>query len=411
MAEDRYLQKTLPGGLTLLAEKMSGVQSAAMMLLLPAGSATDPEDQQGVSTVLSDLVLRGAGNRDSRQLVDHLDGLGLQRSSSVGIYHAHFSCAAVADKVIEGLGVYADIVRRPTMPESGFEAARDLALQALAGIEDEPRQKLLIALRERHFPAPFGRNPIGRAEDLEALELDQCKADFAHRYHAKGGILALAGNLDFDVVTKQVEKYFGDFGGASPLPPEYVKVTERFAFQEHASEQTHIGVAYETINETDEDYYAMCLAKETLGGGMSGRLYTELREKRGLVYNVSAGYNGLKGLGAVFCYAGTSNERAQMTLDCILATLRSLGHGITSEELERSRIGLKASVIMQGESTSSRAAGIAHDYFLRGRIRTLDEMKAKINEVTLDRVNAFLKRCSPDDFTVVIVGPKALKVK
>src|SRR5438309_10355688 len=140
---DRYFQHTFPNGLTLLGEKMPGMQSAAMTLLVAAGAAIDPREGSGTSSVLSDLVLRGAGPRDSRQLTDYLDSLGLQRSSSVGAHHSRFSCAALAEKVFEGLPVYADIVRRAHLPEPGFMAARDLALQSLAGIDDDPRQKLL----------------------------------------------------------------------------------------------------------------------------------------------------------------------------------------------------------------------------------------------------------------------------
>src|SRR3954451_15245664 len=113
---DRYFQKTFPNGLTLLIERMPGMQSAAMSLTMDAGASTDPVDRSGAATVLAELVLRGAGDRDSRQLTEYLDTLGLQRSSGVGIYHARFACAGVRDKVIEGLATYADIVQRPKMP-------------------------------------------------------------------------------------------------------------------------------------------------------------------------------------------------------------------------------------------------------------------------------------------------------
>ena len=115
MAE-RYFQHTFENGLTLLAERMPGMQSAAMTVLLPAGSSTDPVDRLGAATVISDLVLRGAGERDSRQLTDYLDSLGLQRSSSVGVHHSRFSSAALAPKVLEGMAAYADIIRRPHLP-------------------------------------------------------------------------------------------------------------------------------------------------------------------------------------------------------------------------------------------------------------------------------------------------------
>ena len=407
---DRYFQHTFPNGLTLLAERMAGMQSAAMTILVPAGSSTDPVDRLGAATVISDLVLRGAGNRDSRQLTDYLDSLGLQRSSSVGVHHSRFSCAALAPKVLEGMGAYADIIRRPHMPENGFAAARDLALQALSGLDDEPRQKLLIKLREWHFPSPYGRNSMGEKDDLEKLTLDLCKADFQRRYHARGSILAIAGNVDFKEVTGAVEQLFGNWNGAAPQDVELLPPPGNFHHENQESEQTHIGIAYPSIPETDKDYYVVRLAMEVLSGGMSGRLFTEVREKRALCYSVWAGYSSLKGQGSIFGYAGTSNDRAQATLDCFMTELHRLTEGVTQAELDRAKTGLKASTIMQGESTSARAGAIAHDFFMRGRIRTLDEIKNAIDSVTVDQVNAYLRQHKPGPFTIVTVGPKELKL-
>jgi len=387
---------------------MPGTQSAAMTLLLPAGSATDPNGQSGSATVLSDLVLRGAGSRNSRQLTDHLDSLGLQRSNSVGVFHTRFSAAAVGPRVLDGLPTYADIVRRAHLPEDGFTAARDLALQALAGIDDEPRQKLLIKLREQYLPWPYGRNSMGSPKDVAELRLDQMRADYAARYNARGAILAIAGNVDVQAWKSAIETHFGDL----PAGAEE-KITKRpppgsFLHEEQQSEQTHIGVAYASIPETDPEYYVARMAVEILSGGMSGRLFTEVREKRGLCYSVSAGYSSLKDQGSIVCYAGTSNDRAQATLDCLVGELYRLEAGVAHAELERAKIGLKSSTIMQGESTSSRCGAIAHDWWMRGRLRTLDEIKAAIDAVTVDRVNAYLKKNKPGPFTTVIVGPKAL---
>jgi len=407
---ERYFQHTFANGLTLLAEKMPGMQSAAMTLLLPAGSSTDPVDRSGSATVLSDLVLRGAGERDSRQLTDYLDSLGLQRSSSVGVHHSRLGCAAVREKVVEGLATYADIVRRPRLPQDGFAAARDLALQALAGIDDEPRQKLMIKLREWHFPSPYGRNSMGNREDLEKLTLELCKADWKQRYHARDAILAVAGNLDFARLRTEVERYFGSWDGRPVAEFAIMPPPGNFHHEQQKSEQTHIGIAYPSVPETDEHYYTVRLAIEVLSGGMSGRLFTEVREKRGLCYSVWAGYSSLKGRGSILGYAGTSNDRAQATLDCLIVELHRLSEGVTAAELDRAKTGLKASTIMQGESTSARAGAIAHDYFMRGRIRTLEEIKQAIDSVTVDMVNAYLKKHKPGPFTIVTVGPKELKV-
>ncbi|MEO6435079.1 MAG: pitrilysin family protein, partial [Tepidisphaeraceae bacterium] len=315
-----------------------------------------------------------------------------------------------SEKVMEGLPVYADIVRRAHLPETGFEAARDLALQALEGIEDDPRQKLLIKLREWHFPSPFGRSSMGRESDLEKLTLDLAKADYGRRYHADESILAVAGNIDFEQIKAEVARHFGDWNGSQPAAIEVMPPPGNFHHEHQDSEQTHIGIAYPSIPETHEDYYTLRLAMEVLSGGMSGRLFTEIREKRALVYSVWAGYSSLKGSGSILGYAGTSNDRAQATLETFIAEIHRFTGGISEGELSRAKIGLKASTIMQGESTSARCGSIAHDFFMRGRIRTLDEIKNAIDSVTLDQVNAYLKQNKPGPFTIVTVGPKELKL-
>jgi predicted Zn-dependent peptidase len=406
----RFLQHTFPNGLTLLAEQMPGMQSGAMTLLVTAGSSSDPSNRSGAATVLADLILRGAGERDNRQLTEYLDSLGLQRSSSVGVHHTRLGCAALADKVIEGLSAYADIVQRPQMPGPGFQAGRDLALQALAGIDDDPRQKLMIKLREWAWPSPYGRTSMGTKESLEALTLEDCKSDLATRFGPKNAIIAFAGNIDFEQLKSEVDKHFGSWKqqpgttiSQTPPPGNLYHVTQE-------SEQTHIGIAYPSITETHPDYYSARMAVEILSGGMSGRLFTEVREKRGLCYSVGASYSSLKEFASIFGYAGTSNDRAQATLDCFIAELHRLSDGVTNEELDRAKIGLKASTIMTGESTSARAGTIAHDFFIRGRIRTLEEIKETIDAVTVDQVNAYLKRNKPGPFTIVTVGPKPLNV-
>jgi predicted Zn-dependent peptidase len=406
----RFFQHTFSNGLTLLGEKIPAMQSAAMALLLPAGSAGDPAHLSGSAAVLSDLVLRGAGNRDSRQLTDYLDSLGLQRSAGASVYHTRFGCAAVAERVIESLPAYADIILRPHLPADGFKAARDQALQALAGLKDDPRQMLLVKLRESFLPFPLGRNPMGNPADLKQLTLDSCRRQWKKRYHGNGAILALAGNIDFRRIKSSTEKYFADLPKSSDSPLKLVWPSIAAHHVKQKSEQTHIGIAYPAPPETDPDYYAIRAAMEAFGGGMSSRLFTEVREKRALCYSVWAGYTTLTKMGAILSYAGSSNDRAQATLDCIVSEIHRLSKGITQPELDRAKIGLKAGTIMQGESTSARCGAIAQDFFMRGRIRTLSEIEREIDKLTLKRVNAYLRDHPPGPFTIVTVGPRPLKI-
>jgi predicted Zn-dependent peptidase len=407
---DRYFQHTFDNGLTLLAERMPGMRSAAMTLLIPAGSGGDPDDAAGTATVLADLILRGAGERDNRGLTEHLDSLGLQRSSSVGVYHTRLGCAALAEMVDAALPAYADIVLRPHLPADGFVAARDLAMQSLEGIEDEPRQKLMVKLREVYFPWPLGRNSLGEKGHLQRMTLDGARADRSRRYVPTGSIAAFAGDLDFAALRDRVGGLFSAWPGGSPPALRPTPPARQYHFEQQETEQTHIGLAWPTVDESHEDYYVARVAYEVLGGGMSSRLFTEVREKRALCYSVSAGYASLKGHGCVLGYAGTSNERAQATLDCYLEEVRRFGSGgVESGELERAKIGLKASTIMSGESTSARAAAIAHDYFMRGRIRDMEEIKRSIDAVTVERVNRFLASRPVGTPTVVVLGPRELR--
>lgn len=406
---DRFLLHTFPNGMTLLGERMPGVRSAAMSLLVPGGAASDPPARLGLATVLVELMLRGAGNRDSRALTEHLDRLGLQRGASAQLYHLRLGCAAAAERVMESLDAYADIVRRPTLPGDGFEPARELALQALDGLEDDPRSRVSILLREAHWPDPFGRNPMGVRGHLEQLTLDETREQFRRQVGARGSILAVAGDIDFDRLLGRFDPLFADWTGGEEPPTASAAPAPASHFHQAATEQTHIGIAWPSVPETSDDYYVARVAAEVLSGGMSGRLFTEVREKRGLCYAVGAGYGALLDRGSLFGYAGTTPERAQATLDQFVHEVRRLAEGVRPDEVDRARTGLKSATIMSGESTSARSSAIAADFFIHGRIRTLDEVKRGIDDVTVERVNEYLRRHPPGPFTIVVLGPRPLR--
>jgi predicted Zn-dependent peptidase len=152
------------------------------------------------------------------------------------------------------------------------------------------------------------------------------------------------------------------------------------------------------------------VAVSVLSGGMSARLFTEVREKRGLCYAIGARYHGLKEAAGIMCYAGTTPEKAQETLDVIMVEFNRLSEGISEEEISRAKVGLKSSLILQSESSSSRAGGIGGDYYMLGRVRSLDEIKNKIEETSVDSVLGFLRNNRFKDFTVVTIGPTQLTI-
>jgi predicted Zn-dependent peptidase len=402
---------TFDNGLTLLAERMEHVRSAALNFLVPAGCVYDPPRHRGIASVLSDLVTRGAGPRDSRALSLALDNLGLDRDESVGSLHTRFWGATLARNLPAALALYADILRRPHLPEEEIPAVQALALQDLSSLEDEPRQKVLIELRRRHYPMPLGQDRRGTREGIENLNGAIIRRHYERLFQPQGTILSVAGNIEWNPLLNQVGELFGDWPTGTPPAIKLKKPASPKAHIPKETTQTQIGIAYPSVPFGHPEYYAAQGAVNVLSGGMSSRLFTEVREKRGLCYAVWASYQTFKDRGSVLCYAGTTNERAQETLEVTLGELERLVEGIEPEEVERVQAGLKSSLIMQEESTAARAGSLASDWYYLGRVRSFDEIQAAINGLTPETIVAHLRRHPPRDFTIVTLGPKPLRLR
>lgn len=402
---------TLSNGMILLAERMPHVRSAALNFLVPAGCAYDPPEYLGMASVLSDLITRGAGARDSRELTLALDNLGLDRDESVGTLHSRFWGATLARNLPAALEIYADILRRPHLPAQEMDAVKALAFQDLQGLEDEPRQKVLIELRRHLYPSPLGQDRRGTAEGIARIDATVVRAHYERLFQPRGAILSVAGNVDWPALRDQVERLFGDWKGDDEPTLKLGKQPGRRAHLAKDTTQTQIGIAYPSVPFGHPDYYAAMGAVNVLSGGMSSRLFTEVREKRGLCYSVWASYSTFKDRGSVLAYAGSTNERAQETLDVTLGELIRLQEGIEEEEVERVQAGLKSSLIMQEESTSARAGTLASDWYYLGRVRSYDEIQSAIDALTPRSILAHLRRYPPRDFTIVTLGPKPLRLK
>jgi len=400
----------LANGLTLVAERIPGVRSAAMTLLVPVGAATDPAGASGSATVLSDWLLRGAGDRDSRDLTSHLDSLGVQRGSGAETMYLRFSASMLAKNLAAVLPVYGDIVQRPQLPDDGFEPSVDLAIQQLDAIEDEPSHKLGLLLRQQHYDYPFGRPSVGIKSELETLSAQRLRADALARLTPAGSILAVAGIFDFPALKDAVEKAFAGWD-RKPAPTAASALAPRGVLHDtRDTNQVQIGLGYDSVPESHPDSILVQTANAVMSGGMGARLFSEIREKQGLCYSVQAGYHSLKHIAAIFGYAGTAPDRAQQTLDSFLVELRRLKDGVTQDEFDRAITGMKSRVIMQGESSSARAGAIAYDFYHRGRPRSLAEVRTQIEGVTLKKVNDYVAAHPPGALTVVTIGPKPLEV-
>jgi predicted Zn-dependent peptidase len=410
VAQDTY-HHTYANGLTLLLERMEHVRSAALYFLVPGGCIYDPPQHLGVASVLSDLITRGAGKRGSRELTLALDNLGVDRDESVGGLHVHFWGATLARNLPATLDIYADILLRPHLPQEEMEAVQALALQDIQSLEDEPRQKVLIELRKHHYPPPLGQDRRGTVEGIQSLNATVVRDHYQKLFRPRGTILSVAGNVDWEPLRNQVGRLFGDWpDGPEPAVTYGTQPTAR-AHVTKETTQTQIALAYASVPVGDPDYYNAQGAVNVLSGGMSSRLFTEIREKEGLCYAVWARYSTFKDRASIMCYAGSTNDRAQRTLDLLLRELGRVREGIEAEEVARVQAGLKSSLIMQQESTYARAGALASDWYFLGRVRSFDEIQAAIDGLTAQGIVTHLNRCPPGDFTIVTLGPNPLQLK
>ncbi len=404
------LSHELANGLVLVGEPTASVESVAFSFLLPGGCCYDPPQRSGLAALTCEMTLRGAGQRDSRAWISDLENLGVERGESVGVSQTSFSGATLRNNLHAALELFADLLLRPHLPADQLEAGRCVCLQELRGIDDEPSQKLMIELRRRRYPDPWGRSSHGDEPSLRAATIDNVRAFHTQHYRPNGTILAVAGNFDWQRLCDQAELLFGEWhsnrvqepSGRNGLPPD-----NHLPFE---SNQSHLGVAYPTIPYKHPDYFQAWAAVGILSSGSSSRLFTEVRERRGLCYTVYASLHTQRDRASVLCYAGTTSERAQETLDVTVQELRKLGDGIQPGELDRLKARIKSSLIMQQESTAARSGAIARDWYHLGRARTLDEVGRLIDGLSAESINAFLRENPPSDLLIVTLGPEPLEV-
>jgi predicted Zn-dependent peptidase len=396
-------------GLVLVAEKIESAQSLAMAMLLPAGTAQEPDDQIGVATLLSDMMFRGSETMSSREHSDAMDDLGLDRSTSVDSLFLRLNATMIHNKLDDALPLLFDMVLKPALTEENLEPARDLAIQGLEALEDEPQQKTFIALRQRHYRYPMNRCTFGEIEAIENMTVEQVQTFKDKTFVPGGTILSFAGQFDFEHLKAKVGELLGDWQGSCEEVSLSGEPKRGYEHLKAESQQVHIGMAYDAVDETDEEAAMLQRAAiAVLSGGMSGRLFTEVREKRGLCYAVYGTYASNKLMGVVLGYAGTTPQRAQETLDVMRGEFVRLSEGIEQSEFDRAMVGMKTRLVMQGESTRARASAIAMDQHTFGSPRTLDQLIAQVDAVTLDQLNEYVKANVPGAMTIITIGPDAL---
>lgn len=405
-----FYEHRFDNGLVLLAEPMPWLRSAAFSIVLPAGCQYDPLSRCGLASLTCDMIQRGCGSRDNRKFIEDLEFLGADYGVSASVYHAVIGGTVRSVNLLPTLSIFADLVCQPWLPPEQLDDAKMVCYQEIRSLDDDLAQKAMLALRLRHYGDPLGRNSSGQIQGIEPIVIDEVREFCRSHFRSGQTVISVAGNIDWPRLRDEVGRLFAKMSPGEPPPVVKSPALHGIEHIPFESQQTHICLAYPSVTYSHPDYFLARGAVGVMSDGLSSRLFSEVREKRGLCYTVFATLHSLRDRACLLCYAGTSADRAQETLDVLIQQFRNLRDGITRDELSRLKVQIRSGLIMQQESSRSRASSIAGDWFHLGRVRSLDEVNQRINDLSMEDINDYLRDHPLAHGDLVTLGPKALEI-
>jgi predicted Zn-dependent peptidase len=404
------LDRTLSNGLRFVGERIERSQGVALALRIPAGAKDDPGNKFGLANLVKETLFKGTRKHNARKLSDAFDYYGIRHGESTGTESTTVSLRFLPEHLDPAMELLREVLSEPAFPNKECETAKVQSIQEIKHLDDEPLSKVFVLLKELYFGAEWGHLELGTEQSLPEISRADIEAFWKARYIPAGTIVAAAGIFDADRLTAKLETLLSNIGEGwadeTPAPAP----TQRISRHIHKdSEQTQIALAFPCVPRNAPDYYAARTAIGVLSGGMSGRLFTEIREKRALVYSVGAQAVSLRGSGAVYAYAGTTAPRAKETLTLLKAELQRLGQDVNTEEIERAKVGFKAHLLMDQESTGSRSRELLDDVYYENRVVPVAEVVRKIDAVTLDDVKRYWSAHPFDPYTLVTLGREPLE--
>ena len=402
---------TLKNGIEVVAESMPGAQSVVVAFRFGFGARDDPADRLGLACVAEETLLKGTPNRDARSIYDAFDSLGARRGSATAVEFTEFQAQILPRHFAEGLRLYAEVFRGASFPDQQVAVAKTLALEELKRLEDNPTHQVLYMTYQAGLGDPMGRNPLGEAPTITAIGPADVR-EFWRRFCSPQRLLiSMAGGLGTETMFRAVDEAFGSWERSGPPPrdPLPISVADRTVHHTKQSEQAHICLLFSAAPRGHALYYPTQLTVAVLSGSGSSRLFTEVREKRGLAYSVSASYRARRGGGLIALYAGTTADRADETLSVCQREVVRVAEDVTQAELDRAKTVLKGQLFTTGDLPEGRVGSMMDGLFIDGRPRSIQQLAAGIDGVTLDLIPASLEAFPPSPSTIVTLGPRPLE--
>jgi predicted Zn-dependent peptidase len=379
----------LSNGLRVASRAMPGVETAAVGLYADAGSRHEDARVNGIAHLFEHMVFKGAGGRSAREISEAIEDVGGDLNACTERDGTNFTASVMAEHLPLGVELISDMILRPHFTEVELEREKDVVLQELGEARDTPNDIIFDDLWSAAFAdQPLGRSILGDEESVGAITVADLHAWRTERYRAGSLTLVAAGKVEHEELVELAERRFANLAEGRIDPPAPAAYTGGARVGRVPSEQAHLALAFPAPAQRAPDYFAARLFSDIAGGGMSSRLFQQVREDRGLAYSVYSSISPYSDAGLFYVYAATARKQANAAAALIEEVLAATAATVTERELARVRTQARAGLLMSMESSWGQASYVARQLAVYGRLVEPAEVLAELDKVTLEEVRA-----------------------
>jgi predicted Zn-dependent peptidase len=379
----------LPSGLTVVTDAMPQLETASLGVWVGAGSRDEQTDEHGISHLLEHMAFKGTSRRTARQIAEEVEAVGGDINAATSVETTAFYARMLRADVPLALDVLSDILADPSFDLDELAREQNVIVQEIGACEDTPDDLVFDFLQATAFPnQPVGRSILGTPQTVRSLDAGRLRAYLARNYRAPDMVVAAAGAIEHSAILEEVQRRFSTFAGPSAPVPEPAHYRGGARLERRELEQVHVTFAMEGVPQRDPTLYSLQVFTNVLGGGMSSRLFQEVREIRGLCYAIYTFHWPYADTGLFGLYAGTDAADTPELMRVVIGEIAAAAETLTEVEVNRAKAQMKAGLLMALESSGARAEQLARQILVYGRPIPTAEIVAKVDAVTVESARA-----------------------
>lgn len=395
-------------GLRLVTERMDGILSATIGIYVARGSRHELQDQCGIAHFLEHMAFKGTKSRSALDIVEAIENRGGYMNAFTSKEMTAYYTRMLGEDVPMAMEILTDVILNSSFDGKEIETERGVILQEIGMYNDTPDEIIFDWLTEACYPdQAIGRPILGRPDDVRAYKADDFREFIAHNYGPENLVIVAAGHVDHDALEKQIRESLIHVSYQSSHEKQLPEFQSGQMRVEKALEQAHIAMAMPAPSLHDDDFYTAQILANILGGGMSSRLFQNIREQRGLCYSIFASHHGMGDHGQFMIYAGTSADGIDELMEQTALELKRFSSTLREEELQRSKVQMRAGSVMALENVSSRVNRMANQMIYFDKLIDIQDSLAKIDAITIDDIAKMADAYLTQTPQMVLYGPIA----